>query len=175
MREAGHATSSFRNDRPLSDAAGETPAASGERLVEVSLVDQQFLLALDGQTLRACPFARPEPPKTPPSCPLAIAAQGVRVTVRGLRVYRDVYYTESVGSEGHRQSSPPTRLGAGQYYALGDNSPVSEDSRCWPTCGEVDAKLLVGKPLVAVTPARLSLAGWWHFQVPNPARIRYIW
>ena len=50
------------------------------------------------------------------------------------------------------------RLAAGQYYVLGDNSPVSEDSRRWPT-GEVNAKLLVGKPLVVVTPARLSLGG----------------
>ena len=34
----------FRNGLPLADANGKMSAASGERLVEVSLVDQQFLL-----------------------------------------------------------------------------------------------------------------------------------
>ncbi len=127
----------FRNDLPLADAAGKMSAASGERLVEVSLVDQQFLLALDGQTLLACSYERPEPPQLPPSCPLAIGVQGLKVTVAGLRVYRDVYYTDLVGARGHGPSNQPMRLAAGQYYVLGDNSPVSEDSRRWPTAGRL--------------------------------------
>jgi signal peptidase I len=150
-------------------------ATDGPRLVEVSLVDQQFLLALDGQTLLAWPYERSDPPPAPPACPLALGAEGLEVTVGGLRVYRDVYYTDPAGSRGHRRSNRPVRLGAGQYYVLGDNSPVSEDSRHWTTGGEVDAKLFVGKPLVAIAPARLSLAGWGQFQVPNPLGIRYIW
>jgi signal peptidase I len=165
----------YRNGRPLSDAPGKFSAAGGNRLVEVSLVDQQFLLAVDGQTLWAESYERPEPPPIPPSSPLAIGVQGLQVTIGGLRIDRDVYYTDPMGSRGHRRGRRAVRLGTGQYYVLGDNSPVSEDSRRWPEWGEVDAKLLVGKPLAAVTPTRLSLAGWWHFQVPNPAQIRYIW
>ncbi len=165
----------LRNGRPLDGGAGDVATARGQRLLEVSLVDQQFLLALDGQTLLAWPYERFDPPPTPPACPLALGAEGLEVTVGALRVYRDVYYTDPAGSLGHRRSNRPVRLGAGQYYVLGDNSPVSEDSRQWTTGGEVDAKLFVGKPLVAIAPARLSLAGWGQFQVPNPLGIRYIW
>jgi signal peptidase I len=57
---------------------------------------------------------------------------------------------------------------------LGDNSPVSEDSRTWPGQGVVDAKLLIGKPLAAIPSAPVSLWGWRHFQVPNPLEMRYI-
>ena len=146
----------------------------GERLVEVSLVDQQFLLAFDGRTVVAWPYDRPEPPPLPPSCPLAIGAQGMEVTVRDLRVYRDVYYTHPIGPPGHRRGGRPVRLAADEYFVLGDNSPISEDSRTWPERGAVDAKLLVGKPLVAIPSVPLSLWGRWHFQVPNPAGIRYI-
>jgi len=163
----------FRNDSPLPDAAGKVFPASGQRLVEVSLVDQQFLLALDGQAVLAWPYEQTEPPGTRPSCPLAIGVQGLGATVCDLRVYRDVYYTDPIGLRGSRRGERPVRLGAGQYYLLGDNSPVSEDSRTWPQ-GAVDAKLLLGKPLLAIPPARLSLGTWWRFQVPNPAGIRYI-
>jgi signal peptidase I len=165
----------FRNQRPLAGATGKILPASGNRLVEVSLVDQQFLLALDGQTLWAGAYERAEPPPIPPTCPWAIGVQGLQVAVGGLRVCRDVYYTEPQGASGRRRSERPMHLEAGQYYVLGDNSPVSEDSRQWQEAGEVDAKLLVGKPLVAVAPARPLLERWWHFQVPNPAQIRYIW
>lgn len=165
----------FHHGRPLPGGTGSVATSPGEQLVEVSLVDRQFLLALDGQTLLAWPYERSEPPPTPPTCPLAIGTEGLQATISNLRVYRDVYYTDPVGSGGHRSSNGSMRLGAGQYYVLGDNSPVSEDSRHWTVEGEVDAKLLVGKPLVAIAPARLSLGGWWYFQVPNPFQIRYIW
>jgi signal peptidase I len=160
--------------RKCTTHAPDGRAGGGLRLVEMSLVDQQLLLAFDGETLLAWPYQRPDPPPTPPACPLALGAEGLEVTVGDLRVYRDVYYTDPAGLHGHRRGNRPVRLGAGQYYVLGDNSPVSEDSRHW-TGGEVDAKLLVGKPLAAIPPLRLSLAGGGLFQVPNPLRIRYIW
>ena len=66
------------------------------------------------------------------------------------------------------------RLEADEYFVLGDSSPISDDSRSWPDRGAVDAKLLIGKPFAAFS--SLSLSPWraWHFQVPNPAGIRYI-
>ena len=163
--------------QPIPDATGEIPAKRGARIVKVSLVDQQFLLAVDGQTLVAWPFERSEP-ASPPACPLSIGAQGLAATVCDLRVYRDVYYTEPIGQSTGPGVGRPVHLGAGQYYVLGDNSPVSEDSRTWskggPDGGSVDAKFLLGKPLVAIPSTQLRLWGDWHFQVPNPARIRYI-
>ena len=135
----------------------------------------------------------------PPTCPAAIGADGIDVTVRNLRLYRDVYYTDRVkrdtpifadakiGTVPDTKigQSPPWRLAVdagrvgpcsapGEYYVLGDNSPVSEDSRTWPEPAAVDAKCLIGKPLVAISYVTVSLGGAWHFQVPNPIEIRYI-
>jgi signal peptidase I len=39
------------------------------------------------------------------------------------------------------------RLGPGEYFVLGDNGAVSDDSRSWSAKPGLDAKLLVGKPL----------------------------
>ena len=152
----------------------EIPASRGERLIEVSLIDQQFLLAIDGRTVMIWPYDRPEPPGSPPACPLAIAAEAVEATIHDLQVFRDVYYTHPIGPRTYGQDNRTTRLSEREYYMLGDNSPISEDSRTWPEHGAIDAKLLIGKPLVAIPSVCLALRGRWHFQVPNPLKIRYI-
>ena len=196
----------FRGNEAIPGASGSVRHAD-RRFVEVSLIDQQFLLALDGQTLVAWPYQRPTA-ASPPSTPLAIGAEGrLETTVRELRVYRDVYYTQPIGS-GVKGDSPifaetkigtvpfartkigtvpskigtipvatagePTRLADDEYFVLGDNSPISDDSRCWPDRGAVSDKLLIGKPLAAIP--SIEAAPWrgWRFQVPNLRRIRYI-
>ena len=155
-------------------ANGEVSPVEGERLLEFSLIDQQFLLAVDGRTIVVYPYERREWSTEPPSCPLAIGAKGIDVVVDDLRVLRDVYYTHPIGVPTDGRDGRPIHLSPGAYYVLGDNSPVSEDSRTWPDGGAVEAKLLVGKPLVAIPSVWLTFGGRWHFQVPNPAGIRYI-
>jgi signal peptidase I len=66
------------------------------------------------------------------------------------------------------------QLGDGQYFVLGDNSPISKDSRCWPDGPAVEAGLLVGRPFLVHFPAQQVRWGDWRFQVPDPSRIRYI-
>ena len=102
------------------------------------------------------------------------AEEDLDVAIDQLRVYRDVYYTHPIGQSARTRVDQPARLGADEYYVLGDNSPISEDSRTWAEGRAVDAKLLLGKPLVAIS--SVSITPWrrWHFQVPNPAGIRYI-
>ncbi len=163
----------LHGDRRLPDMVGGIPGRRNSWLVEVSLIDQQFLLAIDGKTLAVWPFERSQP-ASPPSSPLAIGMQGLGATIADLRVYRDVYYTEPVGRETGPAGNRSSCLSAGQYFVLGDNSPISEDSRAWPEGGAVEAKLLVGKPLVAIPSLLLSPWRGWDFQVPNPVQIRYI-
>jgi signal peptidase I len=68
-----------------------------------------------------------------------------------VKVYRDVYYTEM--SPG--PCATGTTLGKDEYFALGDNSPKSKDSRVW---GTVPAANVIGKALVVFwAPADIRL------------------
>jgi len=103
------------------------------------------LLALNGQLALACDWdvsSRKGPPK--PTCrPLSIGAEGLRVEVGWLKVYRDVYYLNPMGGNVRWLDSRP--LGQDEFFLLGDNSPVSTDSRHWPA--GVSTKSLVGRVL----------------------------
>ncbi len=69
------------------------------------------------------------------------------------------------------------QLGTDEFYVLGDNSPVSVDSRCWddPAVKRHD---LVGKPVIVHLPSqqgKFNLFGETHFvRIPDFSRVRYI-
>jgi signal peptidase I len=64
------------------------------------------------------------------------------VARKNLDVLRDVYYLAGPGDPRVQY-----RLGAGEYFMLGDNSARSLDSRQWAARGGVSADLLVGRAL----------------------------
>ena len=117
-------------------------------LVEVSLVDRQFLLALDGQPLLVLPYDRNDGDGQPTTRPLAIGSQGTAIEVRNLRVLRDVYYVPVAAAGTPPGGDASKCLAADEFYLLGDNSPLSHDSRRPSPDAAVPAKLLLGKPLV---------------------------
>ena len=115
-------------------------------MLEFWLIDQQVMLALDGQTLLRFPLEKLQITRSPSAAPLALAATDLDVSVHKLSVWRDIYYTNP-GPARHRWAlDRPYQLEADQLFVLGDNSPISEDSRTLPT-GAISVKLLVGKPL----------------------------
>jgi signal peptidase I len=149
-------------------------ASGDDWLIEASLVDRQFLLAIDGETIVAWPYEQPDPPTDPPTCPLAIGVRRIEAEVSDLRIFRDTYYTHPIGPPARDRDGRPVHLTTGEYYVLGDNSPVSEDSRVWPERGAIDAKWLLGKPLVAIPSTTCGVSDRWHIQVPDLTEIRYI-
>jgi signal peptidase I len=113
--------------------------------VELAFVDRRVTLAVDGRE----PFDPLDLPeltgRAPVSEPVLLGARGADVVVRNFKLYRDVHYTQA-GRNG--VGGQAVRLGPGEYFVLGDNSPQSDDSRFWPERGAVPAAGLLGTPFL---------------------------
>ena len=128
--------------RPLSTGFKVRPAA-----VEFGLCDRQVLLAIDGRTIFAHALSEQEeqPPPRYNTFPSSVtersflrsleiwAEWNADVEVSRLRVWRDVYYLDPVGLPRTWRVEAP--LPSRSYALLGDNGPVSIDSRNWPAAG----------------------------------------
>jgi signal peptidase I len=112
--------------------------------VELAFVDRRLSLVVDGKHWLSADLPAVKE-RAGVDRPFQAHADGVRVSLHGFRLYRDVHYGQQ-GINGVRGNS--VRLGAGQLFLLGDNSPNSEDSRFWPEQGRVEAASLVGAALL---------------------------
>jgi signal peptidase I len=118
--------------------------------VEVSLFDKQILVAIDGKVIIApWKFEIPSGAQVP-RIPVRFGGRGLDITVRGLKLYRDIYYTDS---RSRHAVNRPYELKADEFFVLGDNSPVSHDSRRWGN-PVVNSSHLVGKPFLVHLPSK---------------------
>ena len=112
--------------------------------------------------------------------PLAFGIQGDGgAEVQGIRIYRDIFYTGSlaVGPRRPFGVDSPYRLGRDEYFVLGDNSPVSNDSRFWDGSPVVRSDRFLGKPFLVHLPGQvfaLRVFGRSMGWIPDPREIRYI-
>jgi signal peptidase I len=153
-----------------------TSLKGGAHSVRFANVDERLTVWVD----EALPFGAGvtyDAPKTEGATkendlePASVGLKGTGATVRGLKLWRDTYYTT-----GHNGGNPglsdapnevnfgdPTTWGALQhmptrtmyiqpdhYLCMGDNSPESSDGRTW---GAVPKRLLLGKALAVYWPA----------------------
>lgn len=165
----------FRSDQELEGvfSGGDVPLSDG-CLIDVSWIDSQFTVAVDGRLAGQWPF-EPRVHASPPTLrPVAIGARRLGVEIHDLRLFRDVYYTHPIGQDARWGVDHPHRLRHGQYFVLGDNSTISLDSRTWPQSSAVPEELLVGKPFFVHFPTRRIEWEQTTFVVPDFARIRYI-
>jgi signal peptidase I len=79
----------------------------------------------------------------------------------------------AVGGAGAGFSSQ-WKLSDGEYFLIGDHSPISDDSRTWPAGPGVSAQMIVGQPLIVHLPARAARLFGRSIHVPDLARVRYI-
>ena len=166
----------------LGAAAAKSARPEPGRFVRLaaSLFDRRLIVELDGRPLFD-PIDLPDRPEGPPRSgdSPAIGAVGGGASLRHLKVDRDIYYTDSNGSAFPRPFGVgvPYRLGPDEYYVLGDNSPVSNDSRFWAKSPVVAAGLLVGKPFLVHVPGRavpVPAFGGGVYWIPDFREIRYI-
>jgi hypothetical protein len=110
----------------------------------------------------------------PPRIPVRFGARGLTARVGRLKLFRDVYYTES---RSRHAVNHPYELNDDEYFVLGDNSPVSHDSRRWDK-PVVQRSLLIGKPFLVHLPSKpgnLRLGKReMQLRIPDWERIRFL-
>jgi signal peptidase I len=149
--------------------------------LEASVFDRRVLVAIDGRLLfDPVDYDNPRGGPPPPGdSPIALGVDGGDLAISDLRIYRDVHYTGSLANiprQAHGIRSD-VRLGPDEYFVLGDNSPVSHDSRFWSEGPVVPGSMLLGKPFLVHLPGQmvpLQVFGRSVCWVPDPRRIRYI-
>jgi signal peptidase I len=142
-----------RESEPLAEVEASSLVAGRPLIIELALCDRQVLLGIEGRQVLRHPYDDLERPLAPTSRPLAIGAEPESaLRVEGFVVWRDTYYLDPRGAAGDWAAPEP--LAADEFFLLGDNSPISIDSRHWPGSGGVARKSLVGRLLPQPAPPR---------------------
>jgi signal peptidase I len=143
-------------------------------------MDGRFQAAIDGWLLfEPFDYDRPGSIGASGESPVELSVGGGAAELSEIRVYRDIYYTDTLANtprQAHGMRSG-VKLGGDEFFVLGDNSPVSNDSRFWTDGPVVRGSMFVGKPFLVHLPGELvplKLLGRSVCWVPDPRRIRYI-
>lgn len=149
--------------------------------LEASVMDRRLTVALDGElAFEPLDYNDPSPGPSSGSSPLAIGILGRGAAmISHVQLARDVYYTDALANAPRRPFGVevPYILGDGEYFVLGDNSPVSNDSRFWAGSPVVRRELFIGKPFLVHLPSQavpLRVFGRELYWIPDPREIRYI-
>jgi signal peptidase I len=175
-----------RNGVPLSieplgpRLRSSTPSQPRPQRLEASVFDARLLVAIDGELVFE-PYDFDDPLPGPPSSRsrLALGVSSGTAWIDAPKVYRDVHYTASPAGRlrpPHAVGTPYS-LGPDEFFVLGDNSPVSSDSRVWASGPVVRAESLIGKPFLVHLPSQavpLKVFGRETYWIPDPRGIRYI-
>lgn len=143
--------------------------------IEMSVMDRQVLLAIDGQLVyQPLLYSETSGLRKEIRVPVRLGANGGHMHLTNLKLYQDVHYTRGKALNGVDE---PYQLDQQSYFVLGDNSPVSLDSRSWSDA-KVEHKYLLGKPFLVHLPSRQGEVKIGnhvgHMRIPDFSRIRYI-
>lgn len=148
-------------------------ALSQGAVIAVRQTDGQLLVTFNGEQVFET-LVLPEGDNQKMSHePIAFAAHGASVSVSGVRITRDIHYTE----DGRNGVDEEFVLGDEEYFVLGDNSPRSSDSRKWANA-PVHKSYLIGKPVIVHLPSSPKALKFgsnnYLIRIPEFSKIRYI-
>ncbi len=168
-------------------------------LMKFAVVDHQLLFEFDGTELQVELGRSPTALRRSDAKPRVDIFGAGALTLSHIALFRDTYYTSTEPGPDTplraSEKSGPFRLGRGEYFMCGDNSPLSRDSRFWkrpqyttkgteaPRAGIVPRSYLVGKAIFVYWPGGFSLfppsvaqsiPGAGIRLVPNVGRMRFI-
>ncbi len=133
----------IRGDSQLVQASVPATIDCRDAQIAIAVIDQQLIFAIADDVLIRETYPPLESPFQPTSRPLAISTNIDQCTIDELKVFRDVYYlNQHLGNWAWRPS--PVTVPANCLFLLGDNQPLSNDSRHWkrPFVSETD---VIGK------------------------------
>jgi signal peptidase I len=144
---------------------------------EFGMVDRTIHLNIDGRELiKPIELTAPYemfPKRNQVSRPLQMAVRGSSIVIENMQLWRDVHYR----SEGMNAILEPHLLADDEYFALGDNSSNSLDSREWAIPG-IKKDDMIGKPFLIHQPlksGRVTVNGdWKQFQTIDWDRLRWV-
>jgi signal peptidase I len=136
-----------RNGRDVAGFALPVAAYARGVRFELAHCDRQILLAVDRQVVLE--YALPDPARAGslrdrPVPHLALASEGMAVTGCRLQLYRDLHYTGPNPLDAAWAFPGP--VPPGHVFVLGDNVPISVDSRQWSEPG-LPLERIVGRVL----------------------------
>lgn len=113
--------------------------------LEFGICDRQVFLTVNRRLVFRRAFEPSDRSRAPTATPLAIGARQGELRIENLKVYRDIYYLEP--NQLGQHWSMRTQAERGEVLVLGDNVPISRDSRRWPSAG-LSHKSLIGRVFV---------------------------
>jgi len=127
------------DDRVVLDQPLKLDLSRGKSEIEFGLCDRQVLFCTAGRTIIRWPYERSTGPQAEVLHPLAIGASSLDIELSHLCVWRDIYYLDPRGRSERWQGGP---LPGAHLAVLGDNQPVSIDSRQWPAAAVSDSAIV---------------------------------
>jgi signal peptidase I len=169
-------------------------------LMKFAVVDHQLLFDFGGTELQVDLGRSPTVLTRSDAKPRVDIFGSGSMTLSHIAIFRDTYYTSVDPTTNSplraSEKSGPFRLGRGEYFMCGDNSPFSKDSRFWerpksatrgtepPRAGVVPRSYLVGKAIFVYWPSGFSpfsqsisqnVPGAGIRWIPNVGQMRFIY
>lgn len=119
----------FCREQSVANGPARCSTQRTSHLIEWVLCDRQIVLAIDGRITLQHSYEK-QGQATPVSTPLQIGVRGLPASLDKLKVFRDLVLLAPDAQSATWDRG--VRLENDEYLVLGDNSPVSIDSRHWP-------------------------------------------